>query len=200
MRNNLKIPPPPLSMRSMMTDRDVDFCDLYITSHKLPEEIFQMTHGGAFTATDRRRKAGTMLSDSRIKAFIQNRTIQLNEWFFGDGTGETRSVSEEPRSIEDVMVKNQARVIEAIDEILQNRSDPNYADVVKLHLQKLLKDVEMDRVAEPPRRYLPESCDLCRYKLFVEESCIDECKRCKYRKFGEENGLTYDHKNQLEDV
>ncbi len=88
--------------------------------------------------------------------------------------------------------------IDEFSAIMKNRNDPNFADTMKVFLAKSLKDIQMDKTASPPMRYLPESvCGGCRYKLFVEKECEDECTRCKYREFGEANGLHYDHKTQL---
>jgi hypothetical protein len=56
---------------------------------------------------------------------------------------------------------------------MQNRNDPNFGDTMKLFLAKNLKDIQMNSLSEPPRRYLPQSCDSCRYKIFVEENCSD---------------------------
>lgn len=201
MRNNLKAPPPSLAMKSNITSRDVNFCDMYLLTHNTPAEIYQMTYGGAYTTVDCTRKVGALMQDPRIKRYLEDRERQLNEWYFGKADGMIDNTKPEaPKSVEEIMAKNQSRVLEAIDGILQNTKDPNYSDVVKLHLQKMLKDIEMDRIADPPQRYLPESCLACRYRVFVEGECTDECQRCKYKKFGEEEGLHYDHKTQLEDV
>ena len=201
MIGNLKAPPPTLSMKSMLTTREIDFCDLYLMTHKLPGEIYAMSHATAFTAIECQKRAGALLADRKIKNYLEEREAQLNEWYFGKSSSSTGVIRDEtPKTVEEIMAKNQSRVLEAIDGILQNTKDPNYSDVVKLHLQKMLKDIEMDRIADPPQRYLPESCLTCRYKVFVEGECTDECQRCKYKKFGEESGLYYDHKTQLENV
>lgn len=51
---------------------------------------------------------------------------------------------------------------------------------------------------EQPRRYLPETCSQCRYKVHCEQECEDLCEYCKYKKYGEENGVHYESEKQLE--
>jgi len=60
-----------------------------------------------------------------------------------------------------------------------------------------MKDIQMNKTSEPPRRYLPEICDQCRYKLFCEKECTDECPSCNYKKYANEHGVEFSHKTQL---
>lgn len=53
-------------------------------------------------------------------------------------------------------------------------------------------------IQEQPRRYLPETCSQCRYRLFCEEKCEDECVYCKYKSFAEEHGLELTPETQLD--
>lgn len=55
-----------------------------------------------------------------------------------------------------------------------------------------------EEVMEQPRRYLPETCSQCRYKVHCEQECEDLCEYCKYKKYGEENGVHYESEKQLE--
>lgn len=50
---------------------------------------------------------------------------------------------------------------------------------------------------EAPRRYLPEMCNQCRYRVFVEKECDDECDFCRYKQYAEENGVHYCPEKQL---
>lgn len=71
-------------------------------------------------------------------------------------------------------------------------------------LKKINYLKEEEIVIEPPRRYLPQSCEnQCRYRLFCEQSIengdvIDECEYCRARKYAEERGFHYDAKTNLD--
>jgi hypothetical protein len=51
---------------------------------------------------------------------------------------------------------------------------------------------------EQPRRYLPETCSNCRYKVHCEQECVDICQYCKYKKLANEQGVYYPTEKQLE--
>lgn len=55
-----------------------------------------------------------------------------------------------------------------------------------------------ETVDEEPRRYIPESCDGCRYRQFCEDNTVDMCQYCKYRHFSEENGKHFSATEQLD--
>lgn len=57
-------------------------------------------------------------------------------------------------------------------------------------------------IMESPRRYLPEGCRECQYRLFIEKGIENgeienECMYCKALKFAQEHGFVYDPKNLL---
>lgn len=55
-----------------------------------------------------------------------------------------------------------------------------------------------ENAPEEPRRYLPVRCQSeCRYRLFVEENCEDECEYCKYKADCESRGIHYEPTEQL---
>jgi hypothetical protein len=58
--------------------------------------------------------------------------------------------------------------------------------------------MDTKNAASPPLRYLPETSNNCRYKIFCENECEDECTICKYRDFANKQGVFYDYKNQLD--
>ena len=61
-------------------------------------------------------------------------------------------------------------------------------------------DDENDNVNVPPQRYLPDSCNSCRYKVFCDEQCIDECSVCKFKAYANENGVNFDPQHQFDEV
>lgn len=74
-------------------------------------------------------------------------------------------------------------------------------------INKLAKEAGMrndkEQEQEKPRRYLPETCSACSYRVFVESNIKqgnieNECDRCRTRKFAEEHGWKYDATKNLE--
>lgn len=62
---------------------------------------------------------------------------------------------------------------------------------------------DKEKVEEKPRRYLPQTCSACSYRLFVESNIEqgnieNECDRCRTRKFAEEHGWKYDATKNIE--
>lgn len=60
-----------------------------------------------------------------------------------------------------------------------------------------------EKVEEKPRRYLPQTCSACSYRLFVESNIEqgnieNECDRCRTRRFAEEHGWKYDATKNIE--
>lgn len=61
---------------------------------------------------------------------------------------------------------------------------------------------DKEKVEEKPRRYLPETCSSCSYKVFVESNIEqgnieNECLRCKALDIAKEHGFRYDPKTLL---
>jgi hypothetical protein len=195
----LKLPAAPLQIRSNLTDKDVMFFDMYIMFEQPPGDLYRLAYMSLESPVQLMKRAGAALASSAGKEYIQRRTIQLNEWFF-DVPDETAAPKKKATTAEEAITSLTPRFIEELENIMKNRNDPNFSTMMEVYLKKVMKDIEMDRSATPPLRYLPETCANCRYKLFIDKECEDECKRCKYRKFGVESGLLYDHQTQLEDV
>lgn len=62
---------------------------------------------------------------------------------------------------------------------------------------------DKEKVEEKPRRYLPQTCSSCSYKVFVESNIEqgnieNECDRCRTRKFAEEHGWKFDATKNIE--
>lgn len=62
---------------------------------------------------------------------------------------------------------------------------------------------DKEKVEEKPRRYLPQTCSACSYRLFVESNIEqgnieNECNRCRTRKFAEEHGWKFDATKNIE--
>lgn len=109
--------------------------------------------------------------------------------------GKTERVDEVDDNRKDKALKsllNQAMSLVESGEAL----DPDTLKVLTEIFKKLgiLKD-EVE-IQEEPRRYLPELCSSCRYRLFVENavkegSMIDECRYCKALDYAKKCGFCY---------
>ena len=110
------------------------------------------------------------------------------------------SVKEEaPKmSIDDRKNLAKNKLVEFATQLATNIEDAEDPEVV-LKIADKIGLLDVQEQVEQPRRYLPESClSGCRYRLFVEENCEDECQYCKYKKFGEEQGVHYEKTNMLD--
>lgn len=193
---SLKLPSTPTEPK--IESRDKFFLDMVIMTNERPGELYRMVYISQETQVSASRKAGALINSIEGKAYIEKRKKQLEEHYFPEDVAKVTGVKFKPKTIEEAIVDLTPVFIDEFSAIMKNRNDPNFADTMKVFLAKSLKDIQMDKTASPPMRYLPESvCGGCRYKLFVEKECEDECTRCKYREFGEANGLHYDHKTQL---
>ena len=194
---SLKLPSTPTGIN--LESRDKLFLDLVIMTNEIPGELYRMVFISNETQVSATRKAGMLMNSMEGKAYLEKRKKLLEEWYFPDHVEkETGKVSKlKPKTIEEAIADLTPVFIEEFSAIMKNRNDPNFADTMKVFLAKSLKDIQMDKTASPPMRYLPESCSTCRYKLFVENNAEDECGRCKFKNFGVANGLNYDHKTQL---
>lgn len=192
---SLKLPSTPTD--SKIESRDKFFLDMVIMTNELPGELYRMVYISQETQVSASRKAGALINSIEGKVYIEKRKKQLEEHYFPEDIAQVTGVKVKPKTIEEAISDLTPVFIDEFSAIMKNRNDPNFADTMKVFLAKSLKDIQMDKTASPPMRYLPESCRTCRYKLFVEENTEDACKRCKYRDFGESNGLHFDYKNQL---
>jgi len=193
---SLKLPSTPSDSR--LDTRQMFFLDLTLISNELPGELYRMTFITNETQVSASRKAGALINSMEAKAYLEQRKKQLEEHYYPEDSEKVAGKKVKPKTIEDAIADLTPVFIDEFSAIMKNRNDPNFADTMKVFLAKSLKDIQMDKTASPPLRYLPEAiCGTCRYKVFVENECDDECTRCKYKEFGESHGLFYNHKTQL---
>ncbi len=102
-------------------------------------------------------------------------------------------------SMEERKARAKTKLVEfamSLADNIENAGDPEF--VLKIADKAGLLDME-DKVEEQPRRYIPQSClDGCRYRMFVEENCEDECQFCRYKKYSEENGVHFENEEMLD--
>lgn len=196
---SLKLPAPINATTIRMASDEMFFLDLTIMTNELPGELYRRVFITNETQVSAQRKAAALMSSVEGKTYIEKRRRQLEEWYFPEQSEQREGITRKAKTktIEEALNDLQPTFIEELYATMQNRNDPNFGDTMKVFLAKSLKDIQMDKTAVPPLRYLPETCGQCRYKLFCENECENECVVCNYKKYAEENGIFYDHKNQL---
>lgn len=129
-----------------------------------------------------------------VKAYIEayNKTL--------DAFLHPVQVKSEPKgTMEERKAKAKTKLVEfamSLADNIDQASDPEFVLKVADKAGLLEGDEEVE---EQPRRYIPQSCLAgCRYRLFVEENCEDECQFCRYKKYGEENGIHFKNEEMLD--
>ncbi len=183
---DLKAPPATLAMRQGINEKDIMFCDMYLMFSIPPEDILLHSHATAMSVADRRRKARDMLASRELKSYIDSRSIQLRNWYFDEGENGERE--ELPTTVNEAFEQLNPQLIQEMFNIAKNPNSPNYADMMKTWFAKVMKDTQMDRVAERPKRYLPATCRECAYRGWVEGNTEVLCRKCKAFKFANDNG------------
>lgn len=195
---SLKLPSTPTGVN--LESREKLFLDLVIITNEIPGELYRMVFISNETQVSATRKAGMLINSLEGKAYLERRKKALEQWYFPDDVAEVtgKTTKLKPKTIEEAIADLTPVFIDEFSAIMKNRNDPNFADTMKVFLAKSIKDIQMDKTASSPMRYLPESCSTCRYKLFVEQNGEDECNRCKFKSYGVANGLNFNHKDQLD--
>jgi len=160
-----------------------------------------MVSSGTLTDAQLQKKASAIETSADGVEYLAARKKQLEDYYFppNDIVKDGQIGEFKPKSNEDILAELIPDVVNGLKDIARNKGDENYGDLVRIVLNRLLKDMDTKNAAQPPQRYLPETCNSpCRYKAFCENECEDVCLICKYRKYGIEHGLNYDYKNQLE--
>lgn len=213
MIDSLKLPPAPKNPHWALTERQMHFLDLTILFNTRLDELYKMAFLSSESPTRIMKLALSITQSSDGREYVGQRETQLKRHFAAltpavagysavtdlDVVMPGKSAKEDDgRDIEEILAEMMPNAIKDMKRILNDRSDPNYNDTLKIFITKLVKEASMEKAAMAPMRYLPEVCNNCRYKLFVEENIEDECIHCKYKAFGLKNGLRYDHKTQLD--
>lgn len=170
---SLKLPNPPDLNGIKMPSDEMFFLDLVLMTNELPGSLYRRVFITTETQMSAQRKAAALISSVEGKAYLERRKQQLEAWYYPEEVEAKKGEPRRSKTVEEAIASLQPTFIDELERTMQNRNDPNFADTMKLFLTKSLKDLQMDKAAEPPRRYLPESCNSCRYKIFVEENCED---------------------------
>jgi len=106
--------------------------------------------------------------------------------------------AEPTASMEERKAKARTKAIEfamSLADNIEQADDPE--TILKLMDKVGLLDGD-EEVEEQPRRYLPESCSQCAYRVFCEQNCEDMCEVCRAKKFAVDNGFEYKKETLLD--
>ena len=106
--------------------------------------------------------------------------------------------TEQKGSLEERKAKAKTKLVEfamSLADNIEQAEDPEF--VLKMADKAGLLDGD-DEVEEQPRRYLPECCQRCAYRMFCEQNTVDMCQFCRAWKFAVENGFKCDKTELLE--
>lgn len=78
------------------------------------------------------------------------------------------SAEEREEQAKNKVVDLKYRILDMLDEGI-NLGSENLLDNIKIFLSKY--DTDSEAIQELPRRYLPETCNTCEYKKWIEENC-----------------------------
>ena len=199
MAKSLKLPAEKRNSVWSLTTREYLFLDLSMILNMKHAEVYRLVYGTNLTDAQLANKASALITSADAVEYLAIRRKQLEEHFWGEESVEGEVTKKKQQSTEDVLAELIPDIVRDLKDIARNKNDENYPDLVKTVLSKLMKDLDTKNAASPPLRYLPEiPCQGCRYKIFCENECDDECKICRFKKYGIEHGLNYDYKNQLE--
>jgi len=195
MKKPLVLPTPPANTLWTLTKRDKMFLDLTLL-YSIPNvECYQMIFGEKFTKTKARQLSSAVYTSMDGADYLSKRRKQIEDYFWPEKEEE----GDVPKNSDGFSKNFVPDVIKKMETIIKNPNDPNYFDAMKIALQKVLKDMDVNKSVEGPKRYLPVvPCEKCRYRLFIEKEVEDECEICKYKAYGEKHGLHYDYKTQLD--
>ena len=157
------------------------------------------------SATALKHLAEQFFAGKEQTAYIEAMRAVMTDFLSPDGAStsiEEDNASDEPEIDSE---RNKKRKLKAAQKIIdhiirmadkiEDMEDPE--SIVKIADKVGLFD-SFEQAVEAPRRYLPETCSRCRYRLFCEEDTVDECQFCKYRKFANDRGVEYADTEMLE--
>lgn len=192
---------PKLKPGSVLTDTDLLVCDIYMLTEMEFWQAYRLVYGKTTirngkvvdqSGTYTKAQANLLLEHEDIQSYLKSRYAQLT----APNTAAQEDLEDfEKNGFSPALVN---KVMKKLEEAIDNGpQSPIYLDALKVVANKIFKDMELRNLAEPPVRYLAETCSECRYRKFVEEDCDDDCTKCRYRDYALGEGVEYDGKEQF---
>lgn len=183
-----------------LTDREKDCIVWYVLSNCKKEDAYLIFVRPDLSISKQNLKIAT--SQFFASADVRNFMSSYRNTLEGASPSKEQDVTSEDREKRAVdAVKNFTdKIVEKMSGDFENIDDMDA--VAKLADRVGVLD-DKKKIEEKPRRYLPETCSKCSYRVFVESNIEqgkieNECDRCRTRKFAEEHGWKYDATKNLE--
>lgn len=200
MAKDIKIPLRPRNKRYFMEASKMDCLAWYCISGCRREDAFRIFVRPDLAKNPKmlREYASQFFASTDAMNFIHDYRLTLE----GEEGQEKKEQNEEGREkrIGNAIQKFTDKVIEKMSGDLESVDEMDA--VAKLADRVGVLDDKKD-IIESPRRYLPEGCRTCQYRLCIEKGIENgeienECMYCKALKFAQNHGFVYDPKNVLE--
>lgn len=179
---NFKLPTRPHRAEWLLSEDEKMMYDLSIFFDMTEGEIFNLVKSrGKYTKQVAQSYANQVFNNINAKTYIELRKAQLEALWFGTVNGE-----EQQTSLDERVERAFSSIKESLINKAQNANDENWMEIVKLFMKEFKKDEETK--IELPRRYLAESCQTCKYKVFIDNKCDIPCNQCQYYQYAKDKG------------
>lgn len=201
MGRNIRLPKRINNVNSELTEMQKVFLDCYILGIGDSRILFKALLAPADSDRVAMNKMSSLVKNSDAFAYMESRKAQLEKHYF-DGV----EIESESSDDDDISISEAREIIyravskDLIRDIRDGNVEYKRGSIVEKLINKILEDdTDGKDTIEPPRLYLPESCNNCRYRKFIEEdgNVEDECKYCNYKKNCLERGIEYNQKEQF---
>lgn len=164
------LPKRPQGDNTSLSEIEKDALSYYVLFEPPKEFVFaRFLHPEMQMSKTALKRATEMFFDDKdSKEYIEEyrRTIEN----FLNFSSESKEMDDEEKHKVQMNAINKAKefIIKELQDI-ENNKDPETV----LKLADKLNMLNLEEVYEQPRRYLPESCNDCRYKQWIEENCVE---------------------------
>lgn len=175
--------------------KDKDCIFYYVITGCQKETAYRLFIEPVMALTDLQLKkiAKVYFEDPVIDDYVKRYRETLEDFLNNDDKEESEDISEGAQKKALVKLKKIAiKKLQNIDTSENPDLDLKIADKAGL--------LDKEVVIEAPRRYLPQHCSNCPYRIAVEENAdaINECNFCRYKKYANERGVEFEPKDQLD--
>ena len=162
------IPTRPLPDESGLKEIEKDALSYYVVFGAQKEFIYaKFLHPELQLSKTALKRATEMFFDDKdVIEYIKAYTDTI-ERFLNRQHSVSKMDEEDKQRIQLSAIDNAKDYILELLQDIQNSKDPETV----LKLADKLNMLNLEEIYEQPRRYLPESCDDCRYKKWIEENC-----------------------------
>lgn len=165
------IPTRPFPDESGLKEIEKDALSYYVVFGASKEFVYaKFLHPELQLSKTALKKATEMyFDDKEVIEYIKSYTETI-ERFLNSQSAVSKMNEEDKQRAQLSAIDNAKDYILELLQDIQNSKDPETV----LKLADKLNMLNLEEIYEQPRRYLPESCDDCRYKKWIEENCKEK--------------------------